>query len=90
MFFNLFCSLYNHIRQVSELTQGNDYMLFKFGIQPTWEDKANKGGGRWLVNIDNKQKNGINELWLNLGSNYYTYGEKKKPDSFIFNAKFMC
>jgi translation initiation factor 4E len=31
-------------------------MLFKEGIEPMWEDKTNKNGGRWLLNLDKNQK----------------------------------
>ncbi|XP_065186885.1 eukaryotic translation initiation factor 4E-1A-like [Sycon ciliatum] len=44
-----FWALHNHIQPVSNLPAGCDYMLFKTGIEPTWEDSANKRGGRWLM-----------------------------------------
>lgn len=51
---------------MNELVHGNDYMLFKHGIQPMWEDEANKRGGRWIANVDSKQNSPLNDLWLNV------------------------
>ena len=28
-----------------------DYMLFRKGIRPEWEDPANKDGGKWVVTL---------------------------------------
>lgn len=62
-------SLYNHIKPASELRQGNDYSLFKRGIRPMWEDEANKRGGRWLINLEKKQRsNELDRYWLDIVS----------------------
>ena len=36
------------------------------GIQPMWEDKTNKDGGRWLLNLDKKErKEGVLDgVWM--------------------------
>lgn len=62
-----FWSLFNHIKPVSMVKCGCDYSLFKKGIRPMWEDKANRNGGRWLINLDKKlppQK--LDEYWLDI------------------------
>jgi len=62
-----FWSLYNHIKLASEIRQGCDYSLFKAGIRPMWEDDANKRGGRWLINLDRKQRsNDLDRFWLDI------------------------
>jgi len=62
-----FWSLYNHIKLASELKQGCDYSLFKKGVKPMWEDDANKRGGRWLINLDKKQRsNDLDRYWLDI------------------------
>lgn len=61
-----FWSLYNHIKSASELKAGWDYSLFKEGIQPMWEDDANKAGGRWLVTLEKKQRDDVDECWLEI------------------------
>lgn len=64
-----FFSLYNHISPASELRQGSDFSLFKKGIRPMWEDEANKRGGRWLINIDRKQRSSdLDRFWLDVVS----------------------
>jgi len=62
-----FWSLYNHIRLASELRQGSDYSLFKKGIRPMWEDSRNVRGGRWLINLDRKQRESdLDHFWLEI------------------------
>ncbi|XP_033219433.1 eukaryotic translation initiation factor 4E-like [Belonocnema kinseyi] len=62
-----FWSLYNHIKSASELRQGSDYSMFKEGIRPMWEDDANKHGGRWLINLDKKQRSTeLDHFWLEI------------------------
>ncbi|KAL1491342.1 hypothetical protein ABEB36_011951 [Hypothenemus hampei] len=62
-----FWSLYNHIKPASELKHGTDYSLFKKGIQPMWEDEANRRGGRWLISLDRKQRsNDLDIYWLDI------------------------
>lgn len=32
-----------------------------------WEDEANKNGGRWLINVDKKQRNmDLDHFWLEI------------------------
>lgn len=62
-----FWSLYNHIKSASELKQGCDYSLFKKGVKPMWEDEVNIRGGRWLINLDKKQRNNdLDRFWLDI------------------------
>lgn len=60
-----FWALYNHIELASKLNAGCDYSLFKEGIKPMWEDEQNRRGGRWLINLDKKQRqNCLDQFWL--------------------------
>ncbi|KAI9553405.1 hypothetical protein GHT06_021308 [Daphnia sinensis] len=60
-----FWSTHNHIKSASELSAGCDYSLFKAGIKPMWEDPRNKNGGRWLINLDKKQRSSeLDNYWL--------------------------
>lgn len=62
-----FWSLYNHIKLPSQLRMGCDYSLFKKGVMPMWEDKANRAGGRWLFNLDRKQREtDLDRFWLEI------------------------
>ncbi|CAD7686321.1 unnamed protein product [Nyctereutes procyonoides] len=51
-----FWTLYNHIQLSSNLMPGCEYSLFKDGIEPMWEDKKNKRGGRWLITLNKQQR----------------------------------
>lgn len=62
-----FWALYNHIQLASGLGWGSDYYLFKEGIRPMWEDKANVQGGRWLVQVEkNRRTEVLDQYWLEL------------------------
>jgi len=51
-----FWAVYMHLEDVSKIRIGCDYALFKVGIMPTWEDKENESGGRWLIQLDSRQR----------------------------------
>ncbi|XP_031664908.1 eukaryotic translation initiation factor 4E-1B isoform X2 [Oncorhynchus kisutch] len=51
-----FWALYNNIQLVSKLSSGCDYSVFKDGIEPMWEDRRNKCGGRWLITLSKQQR----------------------------------
>ncbi|XP_022215315.1 eukaryotic translation initiation factor 4E1 [Drosophila obscura] len=61
-----FWSLYTHIKPPSEIRFGSDYSLFKKGIQPMWEDEANKFGGRWVITTGRRTKLELDKLWLDV------------------------
>jgi len=62
-----FWSLYNHIEVASKLAPGSDYSLFKEGIIPDWEDKRNQNGGRWIINLDKRQRaEQLDNYWLEI------------------------
>jgi len=62
-----FWSLYNHIEVASKLAPGSDYSLFKEGIIPDWEDKRNQNGGRWIINLDKRQRaDHLDNYWLEI------------------------
>ncbi|XP_074647516.1 eukaryotic translation initiation factor 4E-like [Tubulanus polymorphus] len=60
-----FWGLFNHVQPASKLPSGCDYSLFKDGIEPKWEDEQNKRGGRWLINLDKKERHScLDDFWL--------------------------
>ncbi len=60
-----FWALYNHVELASRLGTGSDYSVFKAGVKPMWEDPANAKGGRWLLNLDKKQRGvALDNAWL--------------------------
>ncbi|CAF3336139.1 unnamed protein product [Rotaria socialis] len=60
-----FWSVYNHLQSASRLGQGCDYFLFKTHIQPMWEDRYNRSGGRWCLNLNKSQRtNELDTYWL--------------------------
>eukprot|EP01103_Thecamoeba_quadrilineata_P005959 TRINITY_DN156_c1_g1_i1.p1 TRINITY_DN156_c1_g1~~TRINITY_DN156_c1_g1_i1.p1 ORF type:complete len:246 (-),score=50.99 TRINITY_DN156_c1_g1_i1:128-865(-) len=60
-----FWRLYNNIVKPSNLISGSDYHLFKEHIEPKWEDQHNSKGGKWIVNISNKNgRDNLDRYWL--------------------------
>ncbi|XP_049631598.1 eukaryotic translation initiation factor 4E type 1B [Suncus etruscus] len=60
-----FWAVYSNITLASQLSIGCDYALFKEGIEPMWEDCANKRGGRWLLSLDRQKRHTLlDRLWL--------------------------
>ncbi|XP_061541654.1 eukaryotic translation initiation factor 4E-1A-like isoform X1 [Phycodurus eques] len=60
-----FWALYNHIQLSSNLMSGCDYSLFKDGIEPMWEDRRNRRGGRWLITLSKQQRKAdLDRFWL--------------------------
>ena len=49
----------------SKLVIGADFHCFKSGIEPKWEDRANKMGGSWKAVVPNKNKQLLDTYWLN-------------------------
>jgi translation initiation factor 4E len=43
-----------------------DYMLFKKGIRPEWEDPNNRAGGKWVVTlpIEEDMEEECGQAWL--------------------------
>jgi translation initiation factor 4E len=71
-----FWSVYHYLKHIECLSDGCDYMLFKQGIRPCWEDKQNVNGGRWVACVNKSQSLSLlSDLWRNslmtlIGSSY--------------------
>lgn len=40
--------------------------MFRQGVKPTYEDKVNAAGGKWVAEIPKQQERALNNMWLNL------------------------
>ena len=63
-----FWHMYNNLYSVSEIISNTDYLLFKKGIRPEWEDPENKMGGKWVVTmpIEDDLEEDCENAWLQL------------------------
>eukprot|EP01112_Ceratiomyxa_fruticulosa_P015665 TRINITY_DN4638_c0_g2_i1.p1 TRINITY_DN4638_c0_g2~~TRINITY_DN4638_c0_g2_i1.p1 ORF type:complete len:237 (+),score=37.66 TRINITY_DN4638_c0_g2_i1:259-969(+) len=59
-----FWRYYNNLHKPSELELDANYHLFKDGIKPMWEDKANENGGKWIIQF--REKATLDIFWENL------------------------
>ncbi|GLH09776.1 hypothetical protein R5R35_012565 [Gryllus longicercus] len=75
-----FWSVYTSVKPASRLSHGCDYCVFKEGITPMWEDKANRRGGRWLMILPRRNRLlQLDYLWLEtlmlmVGESFFHYG----------------
>ncbi|XP_022915331.1 eukaryotic translation initiation factor 4E-like [Onthophagus taurus] len=59
-----FWLLYHHLSLVSDL-RNMDYLIFKLGVTPVWEDVNNQRGGRWEVHIPSALRNEVlTTVWV--------------------------
>lgn len=59
-----FWSVFDSLSQINTLCAGTDYMVFREGVKPMWEDKNNQEGGRWAIKYNKLHYyNEINALW---------------------------
>jgi len=60
--------MYNNSYSIGEVISNTDYLIFKKGIRPEWEDPANKDGGKWVVTmpIEDDIEEECEKAWLNL------------------------
>lgn len=76
-----FWQLFNHISPPSKLRVKNDYMLFREGIKPQWEDVANSRGGSWKLLLPSKYRvEHLDKIWIEvllslIGESYNEDGE---------------
>jgi len=71
---NLICTMatiedffhcHNQVKLASKLPAGHTYAVFKKGIVPDWEDKANVDGGRWMISYDRKERfTNLDDRWM--------------------------
>ena len=60
--------MYNNTYSIGELLSNTDYLIFKKGIRPEWEDPANRDGGKWVVTlpIEDDMEEEVDKAWLQL------------------------
>lgn len=60
-----FWSLFHHVQQPAKLRVKNDYMLFRKGVVPQWEDTHNIKGGSWKLVLPSKMRGtDLDRMWL--------------------------
>lgn len=59
-----FWSIYERMKRPNSLPRGCEFLLFKTGIKPLWEDVSNTGGGRFYFSMKKNQV--TNRVWEDL------------------------
>lgn len=76
-----FWAVYNHIQLPAKLRLKNDYMVFRKGVRPEWEDSTNRGGGMWKLILPSKMRaTDLDRMWLEtllsmIGESYGQLGD---------------
>eukprot|EP00123_Amoebidium_parasiticum_P013874 comp22201_c0_seq1/m.32648 comp22201_c0_seq1/g.32648 ORF comp22201_c0_seq1/g.32648 comp22201_c0_seq1/m.32648 type:complete len:205 (-) comp22201_c0_seq1:263-877(-) len=61
-----FWAVWKSIVPALKLVAGSNYHLFKYGIQPMWEDPANEAGGKWqIISHRNQREEKLEGFWFN-------------------------
>lgn len=79
-----FWALIHTIVGPSKLKHGCDYSFFKKGIFPDWEDVRNAPGGRWMINVDRKQREELDNYWREILM--FLVGEQAGPHAHQVNG----
>lgn len=59
-----FWRIYNNLRPAMSLQVNSNYSLFRYGVEPSWEDPANADGGKFVLTISKKDaKSGKGDEW---------------------------
>lgn len=63
-----FWRMYNNLYSISEIIPNTDYLMFRKGVRPEWEDPRNKKGGKWVVTlpIEEDMEEECEDAWMNL------------------------
>jgi len=63
-----FWALVNHMELVSKARIGTDFLVFKRGVKPMWEDPRNKDGGRWMIKLNTNERvdDKCHKAWIDL------------------------
>ncbi|CAM9568239.1 unnamed protein product [Scytosiphon promiscuus] len=59
-----FWALFNNVVPPSMLTVNSNYSVFKEGVKPMWEDKANKKGGKFVLTVKGEDLPQLDQWWL--------------------------
>ncbi len=69
-----FWGMYNNVPGIGKMDDNSDYMFFKEGIRPAWEDPANANGGSFTLQMKGLATGEF--LWLNTVS--FFFGQFRK------------
>lgn len=61
-----FWRVFNNLKPASELTVNSNYSVFRYGVEPSWEDPANTEGGKFVYSLLKKDSKlgKCDEAWL--------------------------
>ena len=85
--------MFHNTFTVREVISNTDFLIFKKGVRPEWEDPANKDGGKWVVTmpIENAMEEECEKAWLNLLlhliGGLFEYEHRKVINGVVFSIR---
>ena len=85
--------MFQNTFSVREVISNTDFLIFKKGIRPEWEDPANKNGGKWVVTmpIEDAMEEECEKAWLNLLltliGGLFEYDHRKVINGVVFSIR---
>ena len=85
--------MFQNTFSVREVISNTDFLIFKKGIRPEWEDPANKHGGKWVVTmpIEDAMEEECEKAWLNLLlhtiGGLFDYDQRKIINGVVFSIR---
>ena len=61
-----FWSIFNNLKPATQISVSSNYSVFRYGVEPSWEEAANVNGGKFVLTIPKKESKAgkVNEWWL--------------------------
>jgi translation initiation factor 4E len=50
-----FWAIFNNLKPATQISVASNYSVFRYGIEPSWEDEANCDGGKFVLTIPKKE-----------------------------------
>lgn len=88
-----FWRMYNNSYSLADVISNTDYLIFKKGIRPEWEDPQNNYGGKWVVTlpIEDDMEEECDKAWLNtlvyVISGLFKQDERDAINGMIFSIR---
>lgn len=61
-----FWKVFNNVKPPSQLSMNSNYSIFRYGVEPSWEDQLNCNGGKFVLTLPKKESRSgkCDEFWL--------------------------
>ena len=85
--------MYNNSYALTEVISNTDYLFFKKGVRPEWEDPENRDGGKWVVTLPIQEhlEEECEQAWLalllNVVGSQFSFEETAIINGMIYSIR---